>query len=233
MDLQYVLRGIRMNCKMKKYLLLGIIGGIVTMIGDCLLCGASSYGAAGSIDSYALIAQKISYTRIGLAGFFGFAGIPVTVFGFYVLYMSLADKESLPAKLYRVSLYGYLALGGAIHVICCYLMTGIKKDLEAGTDNLLMTVLLEQGGYVIPSMLVFLVFYLMCVFTMILLIAKKKTPLPAWMWIFNPLTFKLLINAIGRLGGGSAVMNGILCSNMSLGAIIIFAAWWIFLKKER
>ncbi len=223
---------INMNDKMKKYLLLGIIGGIFSMIGDCLLCGVSSYGAGGGIDKYAVIAQKISYTRIGLAGFFGYIGIPVTVFGFYVLYMSLADKESLAAKLYRVSLYGYLALGGAVHVICCYLVTGIKKDLEAGADNLLMTVLHEQGGYVIPSMVIFLIFYLIHVAAMIYLVAKKKTFLPAWMWIMNPLTFKILINAFGRLGN-SAVLNGILCSNMSFGAIIIFAAWWIVLLRLR
>lgn len=220
-----------MNNKVKKYLVLGIIGGILTMIGDCLLCGTDSYGAAGGLDRYAVMAQKISYSRIGLAGFFGFIGIPVTVFGFYVLYMSLADKESLAAKLYRVSLYGYLAMGGAVHVICCYLMTGIKKNLEAGTDSLLLAVLHEQGGYVIPSMAVFLMFYLMSVVTMIILVAKKKTPLPAWMWIMNPLTFKLLINLVGRLGS-SAVLNGILCSNMSLGAIVIFAVWWIYLSKR-
>ena len=64
-----------------------------------------------------------------------------------------------------------------------------------------------------------------------LLVAKKKTFLPSWMWILNPLTFKLLINWIGRLGS-SALLNGILCSNMSLGAILIFAAWWISLKKN-
>ena len=28
------------------------------------------------------------------------------------------------------------------------------------------------------------------------------------------------------------LMLGILCSNMSLGAILIFAAWWISLKKN-
>ena len=80
-------------------------------------------------------------------------------------------------------------------------------------------------------MTVFLVFYLVSVVTMILLIAKKKTFLSSWMWILNPLTFKLLINWIGRLGS-SALLNGILCSNMSLGAILIFVAWWISLKKN-
>lgn len=220
-----------MNDKTKKYLMLGIVGGILTMIGDCLLCGVDSYGVIDGLDKYAVIARKISYTRIGLGGFFGYIGIPITMFGFYVLYMTLADKDSLTAKLYRVSLYGYLAFGGAVHVICCYLVSGIKKDLETGTENLLMTVLHEQGGYVIPSMIVFLVFYLMSVVTMILLIAKNKTFLPSWMWIINPLTFKLLFNMIGRLGS-SAILNGILCSNMSLGAIIIFTVWWIYLSRE-
>ncbi len=220
-----------MNVTMKKYLLLGIVGGVFSMIGDCLLLGADSAGVRLGIEKYAVIAQKISYTRIGLAGFFGFIGIPVTVFGFYVLYMGLEDRESLTAKLYRASLYGYLALGGAVHVICCYLVTGMKKDLETGTDNLLMTVFNEQGGYIIPSMIVFLVFYLINVVTMITLVAKKKTFLPVWMWIMNPLTFKLLINAVGRLGS-SAVLNGILCSNMSLGAVLLFFLWWIVLNKR-
>ena len=212
--------------------MLGILGGILTMTGDCLLLGADSHGVSFGVEKYAVIAQEISYTRIGLAGFFGFIGIPLTVFGFYVLYMHLADKDDLTAGLYRMSLYGYVALGGAVHVICCYLMTGIKKDLETGTDNLLMTVLKEQGGYVIPSMIIFLVFYLMSVITMIILVSKKRTFLPSKMWILNPLSFKVLINVIGRLGS-SAVMNGIACSNMSLGAILIFIVWWLCLSKRR
>ena len=220
-----------MKDKAKRYLIYGMIGGLLTMIGDCLLLGADSDGVKVGIDKYAVIAQKISYTRIGLAGFFGFIGIPVTVFGFYVLYMCLTDKESLAARLYRASLFGYAALGGAIHIICCYLVTGAKKDLETGTENLVRTVLNEQGGYLIPSMAVFLVFYLISVVTMIILVAGKKTFLPGWMWILNPLTFKILINVVGRLGSG-AVANGIACSNMSLGAIIIFAGWRLALEKN-
>lgn len=43
------------------------------------------------------------------------------------------NKDCLLARLYRASVYGYIALGGAIHIICCYLVTGMKKDLETGT----------------------------------------------------------------------------------------------------
>ena len=214
----------------KTYLIYGIAGGILTMIGDCLLLGADSSGVTADLDKYAIIAPKISYTRIGLAGFFGFVGIPITVFGFYVLFMYIAEKKSLVARLYRASLFGYAALGGAIHIMCCYIMTGIKKNLETGTEDLLMAILKEQGGYLIPSLVVFLIFYLISVVTMIILVSGKKTVFPGWMWILNPLTFKILINIIGRLGSGAAA-NGIACSNMSLGAILIFLAWWIHLRQ--
>ncbi len=220
-----------MKGQKRTFLLLGILGGILTMTGDCLLLGADSTGAAGILGRYAMIAQRISYLRTGLAGFFGFVGIPLTVFGFYFLYLQLYDKKCIAARLYRLSLGGYVAFGGAVHVICCYLVTGMKKDLEAGTEDLVGTLLYEQGGYVIPCMLVFLVVYLLQVSTMILLIAGRRTPLPAWMWVLNPLTFKLVINLIGRQGS-SALSNALLCSNMSLGAICIFLVWLLLPGRE-
>ena len=44
-----------MNVKTKKYLMPGILGGILSMIGDCLLCGVSSYGETSVVDKYVLI----------------------------------------------------------------------------------------------------------------------------------------------------------------------------------
>lgn len=217
-----------------RLLIYGMIGAILTMIGDCLLLGVDTSGATGALGQYIVSAEKISYTRIGFAGFFGFIGIPVTAFGFYVLYQMLEDKSGILAKLYRASIYGYVALGGAIHVICCYLVTGIKKALETGTtaDNMLATVLAEQGAYVIPSMIVFFCFYFLNVATMIVIIIKKKTIIPKWMWILNPFVFKLLLNGIGKIGT-SAFLNGLACSNMSLGALIIMFGWLLVILKQK
>ena len=113
--------------KVKKLLLYGMIGAVLTMIGDFLLLGVDSNGAIGALGQYILAAEKISYTRIGLAGSFGFAGIPITAFGFYALYELMQDKASVLARVYKTSVYGYVAFGGAIHIICCYLVTGMKK----------------------------------------------------------------------------------------------------------
>ena len=108
--------------KLDRLLWIGMLGAISTMIGDFLLLGVSSAVAEGALGQYLMAAEKISYTRIGLAGFFGFVGIP--------------------------------------------------------------------------------------------------------------LTFKILLNAVAKLGT-SAFLNGIGCSNMSLGSLIIFIVWMVQLRKVK
>ena len=185
-----------------------MIGAVLNMIGDCLLWGANSAGAVGAFGQYILAAQKVSYTRIGLADFFGYVGIPVSIFGYYVLYEIMEDKTSP--------------------------LTGMKKAPKTGTapnDNILTVILQEQGGYIVPCFVVFFLFYFINVVTMALIIAKKKTCLPGWMWIINPLLFKILFNGLGKMST-SAVLNGIACSNMSLGALVIFTVWMVVLCKK-
>ncbi len=220
--------------KVRKLLIYGMIGAILTMIGDFLLLAVDSAGAVGALGQYILAAERLSYTRIGLAGSFGFAGIPVTAFGFYALYELMQDKTSTLARIYKASIYGFLAFGGAIHIICCYLVTGMKKALETGTDqeSMLSVILAEQGGYLIPCFVIFMAFYFANVITLILIIAKGKTLLPRWMWLINPFAFKILLNLIGKMST-AAFWNGIACSNMSLGALIIFLAWMVVVLRRR
>lgn len=220
--------------KVRKLLIYGMIGAILTMIGDFLLLAVDSAGAVGALGQYILAAERLSYTRIGLAGSFGFAGIPVTAFGFYALYELMQDKASTLARIYKASIYGFLAFGGAIHIICCYLVTGMKKALETGTDqeSMLSVILAEQGGYLIPCFIIFMAFYFANVITLILIIAKGKTLLPRWMWLINPFAFKILLNLVGKMST-AAFWNGIACSNMSLGALIIFLAWMVVVLRRR
>lgn len=220
--------------KQNRYLIYGLIGAVLTMIGDFLLLGVDSVGAEGTLGQYIIAAQKLSYTRIGLAGWFGFVGIPVTAFGYFALYEFMSDKTTVLAKLYKASVYGFIAFGGAIHIICCYLVTGMKKALETGTDqsDMMSVILSEQGGYVIPCMVVFFAAYLVNVVTFIIIIAKKKTIFPSCLWLINPLTFKILLNMLGKMST-SAFWNGIGCSNMSLGAIIIFIVWIVIINRKK
>lgn len=84
--------------KQNRYLVYGLIGAVLTMIGDFLLLGVDSVGAEGALGQYIIAAEKLSYTRIGLAGAFGFIGIPITAFGYFVLYELMSDKTSTLAK---------------------------------------------------------------------------------------------------------------------------------------
>jgi hypothetical protein len=215
-----------------KSIYVGIIGAILTIIGDFLLLGVDSNTSGGGLfDKYLDIASKISYTRIGLAGFFGYLGIPLTAIGFLALYQMINDKESSLAKVYKWSMIiSFVALGGGVHIICCYLVAGMKMNIEAGTADVVRTVINQQAGFLVPSIIVFAAVYFVACISMIVLIVKGKTILPKWMWILNPLVMKIVINAFGKLGT-SAFFNGLACSNMSLGALIILLAWIIAIKR--
>jgi hypothetical protein len=215
-----------------KSIYVGIIGAILTIIGDFLLLGVDSNTSGGGLfDKYLDIASKISYTRIGLAGFFGYLGIPLTAIGFLALYQMIKDKESSLAKVYKWSMIiSFVALGGGVHIICCYLVAGMKMNIEAGTADVVSAVINQQAGFLVPSVIVFFAVYFVACISMIVLIAKGKTILPKWMWILNPLVMKIVINALGKLGT-TAFFNGLACSNMSLGALIILLAWMIAIKR--
>jgi hypothetical protein len=215
-----------------KFMYVGMIGAILTIIGDFLLLGVdSSTSGGGLFDKYLEIASKISYTRIGLAGFFGYLGIPLTAIGFLALYQMVKEKESCLAKVYQCSvILCFAALGGGVHLICCYLVTGMKMNIDSGAADAVSAVIHQQVGFLVPSLIVFFAVYLVACISMAVLIAKGKTILPKWMWILNPLVMKILINALGKLGT-SAFFNGLACSNMSLGALIILLTWMIAIKR--
>jgi hypothetical protein len=212
---------------------IGMMGAILTILGDFLLLGVDAdTGSGGLFDKYLSIASKISYTRIGLAGFLGYLGIPLTAVGFLALHRMSKEKESRLAKVYKWSmLICFAALGGGIHLICCYLVAGMKLNLEAGTADVIAAVLDQQAGFLVPSGIVFFAVYFIACLSMIALIAKGGTILPKWMCILNPLVLKIVIHALGNLGTG-AFWNGLACSNMSLGALIILLTWRIAIKRS-
>jgi hypothetical protein len=143
----------------------------------------------------------------------------------------IKDKESSFAKVYKWSMIiSFVALGGGVHIICCYLVAGMKMNIEAGTADVVSAVINQQAGFLVPSVIVFFAVYFVACISMIVLIAKGKTILPKWMWMLNPLVMKIVINALGKLGT-SAFFNGLACSNMSLGALIILLAWMIAIKR--
>jgi hypothetical protein len=212
----------------------GMIGAILTIIGDFLLLGVDANTSGGGLfDKYLEIASKLSYTRIGLAGFFGCLGIPLTAIGFLTLCRMVRNQESRLAKVYKWSvIISFAALGGGVHLICCYLVAGMKMNLDSGAADVVRAVIHQQAGFLVPSLIVFFAVYLVACISMVVLIAKGKTILPKWMWILNPLVLKVVINVLGKLGT-SAFFNGLACSNMSLGALMILLAWMVAIKRMR
>jgi hypothetical protein len=211
----------------------GMAGALLTLLADILLTGISTLPGSGMLDRYVQIAAGISYTRICFSALIGWLAIPLTLPGFLALGKMVKEKPVKPARLYSSSVlicFGILA--GGMHIICCALLAAIKIQVEAGNSEMYQTVIGQTGWLVFPAALLFYGAYLAVCISMIFLVAKGKTLLPKWMWICNPLTFKILINLAAK-AGSSAFCNALASSNMSLGSLLLFIFWLIAYRKAQ
>jgi len=62
-------------------------------------------------------------------------------------------------------------------------------------------------------------------------IFKGKTILPKRAAIINPLTRKIVLNTLAMAAPNTKLVNAVRMSNMGVGSLITFAAFWILLKK--
>ena len=85
--------------------------------------------------------------------------------------------------------------------------------------------------FVLPFSLVFMIIYLPMIVAMAIPIIKGKTIFPKWAVIFNPLTGKVVLNAIAMIAPNTELVNGIRMSNMGIGSLITFVGLWILFEK--
>jgi len=218
--------------KNMRALRLSLAGAALTLIGDLLIGYAKFPDGEGMLDGYLSAALTYPAWRPIAGGLIGLLGICLEFSGLMTVYSLMKDNTPKGAKFYRLSMYVYLALGGAaVHLPCGILMWLYKEasalvGTTAAFDLVYKYVLYAMG---IPTV-VFAVFFFGANIVMFLAFLQGKTPFPKWYCVFNPILMKGLFNGF-RFLGNSALINGIGTSNMSLGAIILFAALLIGHKK--
>ena len=84
--------------------------------------------------------------------------------------------------------------------------------------------------FLLPVTLVFFVFLFGANIIQFIAFNKGNTPFPKWYCIFNLLIFMWVFNSV-RFIGNYTITNGIGTSNKSLGAIVMFAALLIGVRK--
>ena len=218
--------------KAERFLKIGLFGALLTLIGDLLIGAAKFPDGASMIDGYFAIALAMPTWRPILGGLIGFAGICLEYCGLMTIYPLIRERMPRGGKLYKLSMYVYLAVGGgAVHLPCGAFMWIYKSVAGAAGQAVGREIAFKYLLYfLLPAAAVFAVFFIGANVVQFIAFFKGRTPFPKWYCVFNLLLGKAVFNGIRRLGN-TALINGIGTSNMSLGAIVMFAALLLGWKR--
>ena len=218
--------------KAERFLKIGLFGALLTLIGDLMIGAAKFPDGASMIDGYFAIALAMPTWRPILGGLIGFAGICLEYCGLMTIYPLIRERMPRGGKLYKLSMYVYLAIGGgAVHLPCGAFMWIYKSVAGAAGQAVGREIAFKYLLYfLLPATAVFAVFFIGANVVQFIAFFKGRTPFPKWYCVFNLLLGKAVFNGIRRLGN-TALINGIGTSNMSLGAIVMFAALLLGWKR--
>ncbi len=218
--------------KAERHLKIGLIGAVLTLIGDLLIGAAKFPDGAGMIDGYFAAALAMPAWRPVLGGLIGFAGICLEFPGLMTICPLIREKTPRGGRFYEFAMYVYLAAGGgAVHLPCGVFMWLYRSVTEAAGQAAGHEIALRYLLYfLLPVTVVFGAFFLGANAVQFIAFIRGRTPFPKWYCVFNLLIGKAVFNSV-RQFGNTALINGIGTSNMSLGAIVMFAALLLGWKK--
>ena len=210
----------------------GLFGAVLTLIGDLLIGAARFPDGAGLIDGYLAGALAMPAWRPILGGLIGFIGICLEFPGLMTICPFIREKMPRGGRFYKIAMYVYLAAGGgAVHLPCGVFLWIYKAVTEAAGQAVGYDIALKYLLYfLLPVTAVFTVFFIGASAVQFIAFIKGHTPFPKGYCVFNLMIGKAVFNSVRRLGN-TALINGIATSNMSLGAIILFAALLLGWRK--
>lgn len=218
--------------KARKFLLIGLFGAFLTLIGDFLMGYIKFPKGAGMVEGYFAAALMLPAWRPIVGGMIGFLGVSLEFPGLMTLYPLLKRKMPKGAAFYKLSMYVYLAMaGGAVHLPCGVFMWLYRSVTDAAGQEAGYHIALQYVLYfILPVTIVFFVFFVGSSIVQFLAIVRGCTPFPRWYALFNLLIVSVFFNAFRRIGN-YAIVNGIGTANKSLGAILLFIALFIGFGK--
>lgn len=209
--------------RIKKHLALGILGAVVTVVGE-LLQGAVAAPEAG--DEMARLFSTIAVLpvwRIGLGSSLGGLGILMQWFGFQGICLSFADQDTRLAKAFRVGNVGFTVIGAMVHILMSVWMHVIKFSAETEAFTL---------WFLVPIVAIFFAVYGLFAVSMFVQFWKKNTIFPRWCAFLNPILGKAVINGLTAVLPNTALCNGIGFADMGLTSLVTFTVLYILCRER-
>jgi hypothetical protein len=210
--------------RIEKYLFTGLIGAVLTVIGEMSQGLAETVVSADPLLTLFETHAALPGWRIGFGSSAGAIGILLQYYGVYAIFLSFRDPNAKASRRYRNGTYNYAFVGALIHVLMSVMLYIYKIDRLMLTEFTIW--------FVTPILVIFFVEYTLFSLNMFRKFRKCETIFPAWCCVLNPLLGKGIVNAASRLIPDSAFSNGVRFSNMGISAMVIFAVLLFVLRRK-
>ena len=223
--------------RIRKLLIIGVIGSVLTGIGDFLV----GYGDQVSADTNGLAemmmanALNLSDAQLIWGGLLGVIGLFLEGLACFAIYRLMADSSQKYAHIYRASIFGYIWLAP----VGCHMNVGLMNYAYKRMLLLDTAVASEAAdgmirAFCVPLWILLIAFWLPGMITQFRAFARGYTPYPAsakWFSVLVGMWPALVFAAIA--GPGSALGGGIGTMFLSLGNLFMFGGLLATLPDQK
>ncbi|MBR1392993.1 MAG: hypothetical protein IJ561_04070 [Ruminococcus sp.] len=225
------------NRKFRNGMLFGIVGAVLTLIGDLLIGAnpASDITTGSQMVDIFIDAAENSELRMVIGGMLGAVGIPITALGYYQLYERLfRPLGGVMPSVYKIGVYATAVLGGAGVHLPCAVIPMLYKWI-APTDPTLAANVAERyaNWFMMPSMVMFGVLLFIALVYQTVVIIKGRTAYKKRAALYNMAIGVAVSYVLAWVIGKNAVGNGIGTGAISIGHLYMFTMFYADMPKER
>ena len=174
------------RARIKKLLITGLVGSVLTGIGDFLLGYGENVPMEGIAGMLMGNAQNLTDGQLIAGGLLGMFGLLLEVFGFFGIFLLMADAAPKPARRYRFGIIIYLWLApvgchmnvGVLNLAFKYLLdAGYEGAVNVGNEMIL--------AFSMPIFVLLFVFWIPMLVIAFRVFGKGLTPYPPYAKWFN------------------------------------------------
>ena len=219
--------------RIRKLFIIGLFGGVMTFIGDWLL-GYGVYdesltGLEKKLSQY----LALSDGKIFWSAFLGLIGISLEGLCYFGVYRLIKSEKY--AHIFRSGVFGYMLFAACgVHVPCLSSVYFYKHMMLENPESAYDLTVRFGMYFLLPAMILFLIFFFVMSVAQILAFAKGLTPYPKWCWIFC-LPVGMAVTMLLKFTGNHAISNGLTAAWISIGNIWMFGGLLLTMRlaKER
>ncbi len=213
-------------------LIVGLIAGIVALHGDLLLGWGTYDPALEGLARKLSIYSDMSETRIFWSALCGLIGITVEEIGCFAIFRLIEPNSKKTARLFLTGTLGYMIFaGGAVHVQWLATVFINRYMLKTDPENALSLTTKFGIYFLLPGIVIFLLFFILQSVAFIYAFIKGLTPYPKWCVIFCVPVGMMISVLIGKIGNYN-IANAIRCAWISIGNLFMFSGLLIMENRK-